>query len=163
MDFKVFNKLTTLMFISVVVASLPVKGKSFSLKALNSAPVSQEGLAADKVTVAMIFQPDCKWCKKQGKTLTRVSNQCDKSVEVALIGTKGNRRQLKHALKHYDDNLLAYLADREFLIEIGGYEASPTTLFYDGKGNLVAKQRGFIPQEKLASAVSILSKGSCQI
>jgi thioredoxin-related protein len=135
----------------------------FVLKSLNTVqPVT--GMVDDNLaTVVMIYQPDCSWCKKQGKTLSMAYKQCRHYVNIALVGTKGNARQLKKELKHYHENIPAFIADRKFLREIGGYQASPTTLIFSAKGELVMKKRGFIAQEKLANAISIISKGSCHI
>jgi len=114
-------------------------------------------------TITMIFQPDCSWCKKQGKTLAAAFEQCQSSVNISLVGTKGSKSQLKKALKHYHKSIPAYQADSKFLHAIGGYQASPTTLIYDAGGQLIAKKQGFITYEKLAQALKIMSNGDCLI
>ena len=111
----------------------------------------------------MIYQPDCSWCKKQGKILERAFKQCQNSMNIVLVGTKGNTRQLRKELKHYHNDIPAFIADRKFLRDIGGYQASPTTLIYNEKGELIVKKRGFIPEEKLASALAVISRDSCHI
>jgi len=111
----------------------------------------------------MIFQPDCSWCKKQGKALTEAFKQCKSSVNITLVGAKGNVRELKKELKHYHPSIPAFVADRKFLRVIGGYQASPTTLIYDDKGQLITKKRGFIPYDNLSKALKIISQGNCNI
>ncbi|WP_281559570.1 thioredoxin fold domain-containing protein [Thalassomonas sp. RHCl1] len=156
-------KIIVLISVSAIIASARVQALPFTLKSLKPAQESvmleNNGLA----TVAMIYQPDCPWCKKQGKALAKAFKHCQSSVNTALVGTRGNDRQLKKELKHYHKDMPAYAADRQFLRKIGGYQASPTTLIFDGKGELVAKKRGFIPTDKLANALLVLSQGACRI
>lgn len=114
-------------------------------------------------TLAMIFQPDCKWCKKQAATLALASHHCQSQLNVTIIGVKGDKRTLKKELRHYDEALPAYVSNRSFLRSIGGYQASPTTLIYDKNGKLVVNKRGFIEAEKLKQVFSSLTRGQCQV
>ncbi len=159
--FNTLIKLVVLIFISTLTLCASIQATPFSLKALKSEPLAtHENHGA---TITMIFQPDCSWCKKQGQTLAAAFEQCKGSVNISLVGAKGNRRQLKKALKHYHKSIPAYKADSKFLRTIGGYQASPTTLIYDANGQLVTKKRGFIAHEKLAQALKIISNGKCLI
>ncbi|HBY87829.1 MAG TPA: hypothetical protein DEO86_18405 [Colwellia sp.] len=156
------QRVIALLF-SAISLFVEVQAIPFTLKSLN-AEQAISGVENDSLaTVVMIYQPDCSWCKKQGKTLSMAYKQCRQSVNIALVGTKGNARQLKKELKHYHENIPAFIADRKFLREIGGYQASPTTLIFSAQGELIMKKRGFITQEKLADALSIVSNRSCQI
>ena len=152
-----------LIIISAIAVITEVQAFPFALKPLSPTNETLENHSPSVVTVAMIYQPDCSWCKKQGKTLAKAIKQCQSSIKIALIGTKGNARQLKQELRHYHQDFPAFIADREFLRTIGGYQASPTTLVFDDKGKLIAKKLGFIPEEKLTMALEIISLGSCQI
>ncbi len=159
--FFVLIKLVLLIIISIPTLCVPVNATPFTRKALKSeTPITDVN---DVATVTMIFQPDCSWCKKQGQTLAAAFEQCQSSVNISLVGAKGNRSQLRKALKHYHKSIPAYKADSKFLRTIGGYQASPTTLIYDTKGRLITKKRGFIPHEKLAHALKIISNGECLI
>jgi thioredoxin-related protein len=135
----------------------------FVLKSLNVEQAITGAQVDELATLVMIFQPDCSWCKKQGKTLSMAYKQCRGSVNIALVGTKGNARKLKKELKHYHKHIPAFIADRKFLREVGGYQASPTTLVFNAQGELIMKKRGFIAQEKLANVMSIISKGTCHL
>mgnify|MGYP001947324227 FL=1 len=135
----------------------------FSLKPLTPFDISTQVQPSNLATITMIFQPNCSWCKKQGITMAKVFEQCHNSINVALIGANGNRRQLKQTLKHYHHAIPAFIANSKFLRSIGGYQASPTTLIYDTKGELIVKKRGYIGEEQLRSALQILSEGACQI
>ncbi len=156
------NMITALVFSAVLFIAL-AQAEPFTLKSLNQPAITQDVIANGLATITMIYQPDCSWCKKQGQFLAKAFTQCHSSLNVALIGAKGNIRALKNALKHYHHEIPAYAADSRFLRSIGGYQASPTTLIYDSKGKLIAKKRGFIPQDKLADVLAIISQGSCQI
>jgi thioredoxin-related protein len=158
-----YKTVIVLLFVGIMTVLAQVQAQPFSLKPLASNRVAPEIDANGLVTVAMIYQPDCSWCKKQGKILERAFNQCKKSMNIALVGTKGNTRQLRKELKHYHDDIPAFIADRKFLRDIGGYQASPTTLIYNEEGKLIVKKRGFIPEQKLASALAVISKDACHI
>ncbi len=154
------------MFFVMQAAAKPLNVASLKPLRVIHDVSNQETFKAEEgrlVSVTMIFQPDCSWCKKQGKTLAKAFEQCHSSININLVGAKGKTRQLKKELKHYHQGIPAYKADRQFLRSIGGYQASPTTLIYDHNGKLIAKKRGFIPKEKLANAFSVLTQGQCQI
>lgn len=135
----------------------------FALKTLRSTQEVSNLQGNSLATVTMIYQPDCRWCKKQGKALEQAFEQCHTSMNIALVGVKGSARQLRKELKHYHKDIPAFIADGKFLRSIGGYQASPTTLIFDGKGELIAKNRGFIPKDKLANALALLTQGACLI
>ncbi len=152
-----------LMSFSTITVVNNAKATPFVLKSLKPSQNTMVFETNGLTTVTMIFQPDCSWCKKQGKALAKAFQQCQSSINVSLVGTKGNSRQLKKELKYYHQDLPAFIADRKFLRKIGGYQASPTLLIFDSNDELIAKKRGFIPHDKLATALNILSKGACQI
>jgi thioredoxin-related protein len=158
-----FQMVIVLLFLAAITVLTHVQAQPFTLKPLASSRVMSDIDSNGLVTVAMIYQPDCSWCKKQGKLLERAFKQCKKSMNIVLVGTKGNSRQLRKELKHYHDGIPAFIADRKFLRSIGGYQASPTTLIYNDEGKLIVKKRGFIPEQKLASALAVISKDSCHI
>ncbi len=88
-----------LTLFSTIAAINDAKATPFTLKLLKSnqkvVNVEDNGLT----TVTMIFQPDCSWCKKQGKALEKAFQQCQSSINISLIGTKGSARQLRKELK----------------------------------------------------------------
>jgi len=158
-----FKTVIVLIFVGTMTVLAQVQAQPFSLKPLALSQAGPDISANGLVTVAMIYQPDCSWCKKQGKILERAFKQCKKSINIALVGTKGNTRQLRKELKHYHEDIPAFIASRKFLRDIGGYQASPTTLIYNEEGKLIVKKRGFIPDQKLASALAVISKDACHI
>lgn len=160
---KAVNKLLVPSLLGASLLALPVQALPFTLKSLKPEQTQVSKDTNDLVTVAMIYQPDCSWCKKQGKTLAKAFEQCQGNLNLALVGAQGNARQLKKELKHYHKGLPAFKADRRFLRTIGGYQASPTTLIFDEQGELVVKKRGFIDEDKLANVLSIISRGKCVI
>lgn len=145
------------------------RDEAFDLKPLNFAEVDltkQANLTNNQATlptVTMLFQPNCSWCKKQGQALAKAFEQCASSINIAFVGVKGNARTLKREINHYHHDIPAYVADRKFLHSIGGFEASPTTIIYDGNGQIITKKRGFIPEDNLSKALSIISQGECNI
>ncbi len=133
----------------------------FELKSLN---VSGANVVSQPVaTIAMIFQPDCAWCKKQGEMLAKAVKECQSTLNVTLVGARGSKRALKQALKHYHPNIPAFMATPSFLRQVGGYQASPTTLLFDADGKLLTRKMGFIPHLKMSQVMSILSNGACEL
>ncbi len=152
-----------LILVNTIIVTNFAKATPFVLKPLKSTQETSDVETSGLTTVTMIFQPDCSWCKKQGKALAKVFQQCQSSLNIALVGTKGNARQLRKELKHYHQEIPAFIADRKFLRSIGGYQASPTTLIFDSEGELIVNKRGFISEDKLANALNILTQGACKI
>ena len=152
-----------LILVSAMVAFANAQAMPFNLKSLNHYQAEKTTEIDKRVTVTMLFQPDCSWCKKQGKALAEAFRQCQSSVNITLVGVKGNKRELKKAFRHYHQDIPAFIADRKFLRDIGGYQASPTTLIYDNEGQLITKKRGFIPYDNLSKALNIISQGNCNI
>jgi|GEM_PF-1104075 len=166
-------KFTRTLHVLVLLAAL-VAGKAFAsdfsdliVNQYKLKPLSAASMVAtasdDKVTIAMIYQPDCKWCKKQGQWLAKAHKQCHKDIDIVLIGNNGKKQQLKRELKHFHQEIPAYQANRKLLTAVGGIEASPTTLVFDNQGTLIAKRRGFITNNKLADVANIITQGKCDI
>lgn len=155
--------IVTLSLIAVMLLCFQLHASPFTLKSLKTDQAEIEKSDNGLATVAMIYQPDCSWCKKQGKILAQLFEACQSSLNIAIVGTKGSSRQLKKELKHYHADIPAFKADRRFLRLIGGYQASPTTVIFNKSGNIIAKKRGYIPKEKLGMALDILSQGKCKI
>lgn len=165
-------KFTHTLHVLVLLAAL-VAGETFAsdfsdlivdqykLKPLSTS--NNVAASDDKVTIAMVYQPDCKWCKKQGQWLAKAHKQCNKNIDIVLIGNNGKKQQLKRELKHFHQEIPAYQANRKLLMAVGGIEASPTTLVFNSQGTLIAKRRGFITDNKLADVANIISKGKCSV
>lgn len=116
-----------------------------------------------KVTIAMVYQPQCKWCKKQGQWLAKAQQQCSKHFNLVLIGNNGNKQQLKRELKHFHSDIPAFQSNRKLLTSVGGIKASPTTLIFDQAGSLITKKRGYVTADALSQAAKIMSGGQCQL
>jgi len=114
-------------------------------------------------TIAMIYQPGCKWCKKQGKLLAKIQRACASHANVAIIGAYGSTQKLKRELRHFDKNLPAFEANKKFLIIIKGVEAFPTTIVFDKEGELIAKKRGYIKPKHLAQVMAAITEQHCDI
>ena len=145
------------------ITSTTVHASPISLKSLKTGERTTVIPTNEFVTIAMVYQPDCSWCKKQEKLLRQIKQECNNKVNLALIGNKGSARALKRELKYFNKSFPAYKADTKFLRKIGGIAASPTTLFFDRSGNVIAKKRGFIPPAQLFNAVSIMTNKNCSI
>ena len=153
-------------FAVIVLATTSLSAQAnffeYQLKNLRNSNQTDSILNTNKVgAIAMIFQPDCPWCKKQSATMAQLQKKCGNILNISVIGTKGSTMQLKRELRHFDDSLNAFSADTTFLRLAGGFQASPTTLFFDQKGELLLKQRGYINPEKLNAAAQAISGNIC--
>lgn len=153
----------TLVLVIFAITSTTVNASPMSLKSLKTGERNIIIPDNELATIAMVYQPDCSWCKKQEQLLRKIQHECGSDVNLALIGNKGTVRELKRELKHFNKAFPAYKADKKFLHEVGGIAASPTTLFFDKEGNILAKKRGYIPPEQLFNAVNIVTNKSCSI
>nr|WP_280954585.1 thioredoxin fold domain-containing protein [Shewanella sp. WXL01] len=116
-----------------------------------------------KPTVLMFFQPDCRWCKKQGKVMAKLLEQCGNKIHFNLVGDKGSRTKLKRELRHFADALPAQQNSKLFARKSGGVIGYPTTLVLDTNGEVLAKKRGAIEEAKLIKLASQLSDGECEL
>ena len=133
------------------------------LKSLQPGNIAAIENYAEVSTIAMLYQPGCKWCKKQGKLLANIQKSCGAHANIALVGADGNTQKLKRELRHFDKNLPAFEANKKFLRKIKGIEAFPTTVVFDKKGKLIAKKRGYIEPQKLAQVLGVLTNQRCNI
>ncbi|RLV59899.1 hypothetical protein D5018_09450 [Parashewanella curva] len=155
--------ITQVLILSACVFSLNTHAMNMTLPSLRGGQEQVDVAQPGKLSVVMLFQPECSWCKKQAQQLTQLKQQCQQQFHISLIGTNGSKRQLKRSLKYYDKGLQAAIASKVFLRKIGGFKASPTTIFYDETGNKVAKRRGYIQPDKFKNAIKLLSKGRCKL
>lgn len=138
-------------------------GQGLALKSIN--PLQRTELAPTNQlnTIAMIYQPGCKWCKKQGKTLASLQKQCGDKANIALIGDDGTPSTLKRELRHFDKRLPAFSADKAFLRKIKGVEAYPTTVIFDPNGQLLVKKRGYVDEQKLKQIMGLITNQTCSV
>ncbi len=169
MTLNIFIKSITIVLalVGAIASFTHINAMPFDLKPLNNInkeePSNTKNSPAALPTVTMLFQPNCSWCKKQGQALAKAFEQCQNSLNIALVGVKGNTRELKREVHRYHHDIPAFAADRKFLSAVGGFQASPTTLIYDTNGQLITKKRGFIPFKNLSKALNIISQGKCKI
>ncbi len=140
--------------------SFSASAQIFSLKNLKSNKVEVIN-PVGVPSIVMVFQPQCNWCKKQANELSELLNECSAPIHLSLVGTLGRNNQLKSELKHYPKSIPAFKATTRFLRKIGGFQASPTTLFFNSKGQPLSKRKGYIQKDKALRAMILLTKGGC--
>lgn len=122
------------------------------LKSLvESGKFSLEGLS-DKPKVAVICQPDCTWCEKQIGDLDKLQERCNNQFETVIIGARGKRKALKREVKRYRTNFPALEGDRRFLRQIDEIRATPIILFFNNSGELLGRNRGYLPKKTNAKS-----------
>ncbi|RYV00488.1 hypothetical protein SOPP22_16860 [Shewanella sp. OPT22] len=160
MRMRVLFKLV-LALVSASFFSSHVAGQALTLKNLKT---NETGVVnpTGKLSVVMLFQPDCSWCKKQEKALSTIHASCTSTFNFHIVGTQGSRNQLKRELNHYHQNISAYKSTTQFLRQVGGFKASPTTLFFDASGTLLGKRRGYLELLKMKQLINSLTYNKCE-
>ncbi len=125
---------------------------------------STESLAglSTKPKVVVVYQPHCKWCEKQISDLAQFQHHCDGAFNTILVGSKGNKRKLLSELKRFNGDFPAFAGSRKFLKGIGGVPATPITLFFNNKGELIGKNRGYIENDRMQRALAIQTNNKCK-
>ena len=136
---------------------------SLRLKDLYTGQKTQLINAASPINIVMLYQPGCKWCKKQGGEMSALLKHCSTQAHLALVGADAKTKKLKRELRYFDQALPAYEANARLLRKIKGVEAFPTTLVFDSKGNLMTKQRGYVLKDKLKRVIELASQRKCKV
>lgn len=101
-----------------------------------------------KPMLMSFFTPNCKWCKKQHKSLKKMLATCP-NAQVVMVGVQGNNQRLKQELRKERNKFPAYVANAEIINAIGKQSPVPQTLIFDSRGNLVVKTIGLTSIDKL--------------
>lgn len=140
------------------LSSAPIKPLNSIARATGASNIEQLSQSAK---IAIIYQPDCQWCEKQAEELQGLSTQCP-GVYPLLLGTNARPRALRRAADRLATEFAAFEASPQLLRQLQGVSTTPVTLFLDKDNQLIAKQRAYIPLEKMQEALTIISGGSCQ-
>ncbi|WP_220755262.1 thioredoxin fold domain-containing protein [Shewanella sp. KT0246] len=164
-SFNCLVLLTTLVVSNTASAATNSSDLSVAQIKLKDLRTSQSSVSyhAEKPTVLMYFQPDCSWCKNQGKIITELLGECGNSVHFTLVGDKGSKSQLKRELRHFSADIPSQQSNKMFVRKSGGVKGFPTTLVLDTQGNVLAKRRGFTSETMLRKLTNELSQGECAL
>lgn len=116
-----------------------------------------------KSSFLLFFQPDCKWCLKQSKTLDKMLATCPRQVNAAALGVHATRHELKKELRRLRPDYPAYKTGDRMLEELQGVPATPIMLLADEHGKFVQSFRGYVPADQLAQILAEKHKVSCTI
>ncbi|AOT06420.1 TlpA family protein disulfide reductase [Pseudoalteromonas luteoviolacea] len=118
-----------------------------------------------QVLIVMLVQPDCSWCKKQHKLLTRLAEQqpnpCQ-DLAVMMMATGGGRHTLKRAMNRYQSHFpITTLPNK--LAQSLTVKSAPQLFILDSEGALVTYHIGFMPEHALRSALNgLMTKAHCE-
>ena len=164
-SFNCLVLLTTLVVSSTASAATNSSDLSVAQIQLKDLRTSQSAVSyhSKKPTVLMFFQPDCSWCKKQGKIIQSLQSECGNSVHFTLVGDKGSKQQLKRELRHFSADIPSQQSNKMFVRKSGGVKGFPTTLVLNTQGQVLAKRRGFTDEALLRRLANELSEGECAL
>lgn len=121
--------------------------------------VSEDG----KTGINLIMQPNCSWRKKQAIDLEKLAATCKDTLNTSVLGFNGKRNEFRRESRYFADKVPVFAADKQIIRTLGGVTTSPTFIFLNKQGQIVAKQQGYLPPEKLYNAVNILSNAQCKL
>lgn len=112
--------------------------------------------------IVMFFAPNCRFCAQQQRQMELLQRHC-LAVDHWLVGINGTERALKQQWQAWQTRLPLYAADSRWLRQIGGVDATPTTLFVSANNQLLAKHRGMLSQQQLLEAYQAVTGSSCDL
>lgn len=113
-------------------------GKRIELRRFEGQPV-----------ILLFFEPDCRWCAKQVKTLQALRGAFP-DLQVVAIGVHGSPRALRGFVRRHRLEYPALQATDYFRAALGGIPATPFLLLADHKGHVNAVLRGYTAADTLA-------------
>jgi hypothetical protein len=152
--------LILLLMMSFVAAPVCASSQRLPLELLQRLDIPTAELSHFKPKMIMLFEPDCRFCHIQRQQMEQLLTYCP-AVEQWLIGINGTERALKQQWQAWQTRLPLYVAEPVWLRQIGGVDATPTTLFVSADHQLLATHRGMLNQAQLIKAYTALSKASC--
>ncbi len=109
----------------------------------------------------LFFQPDCKWCLKQSRTLDKLLARCPDRLNAAALGVHASRHELKKELQRLRPDYPAYKTGNVMLSELQGVPATPVMLLTDQDGRFAQSFRGYVPEDELAEILKDQHKILC--
>jgi hypothetical protein len=152
--------LILLLMMSFVAAPVGASPQRLPLELLQRLDIPTTELSHLKPKMIMLFEPDCRFCGLQRQQMEQLQKYCP-AVEQWLVGINGTERALKQQWQAWQSRLPLYVADTVWLRQIGGVDATPTTLFVSADHQLLATHRGMLNQTQLLKAYQALSETSC--
>lgn len=152
--------LTLLLMMSFVAAPVGASPQRLPLELLQRLDAPAAELSHLKPKMIMLFEPNCRFCGLQRQQMEQVQKYCP-AVEQWLVGVNGTERALKQQWQAWQSRLPLYVADPVWLRQIGGVDATPTTLFVSADHQLLATYRGKLNQAQLTKAFLALSEAPC--
>jgi len=157
-----FKSVSIVMMLSFS-ANLVASDKVFShqMKLLQGVGKASLTQISSKPKVVVIYQPECQWCKKQISDLVEIGHQCKGSFDTVLVGARSNQFKLRSELRHFTGEFPALMANHQFLRDIGGVKATPVSLFFNGKGELIGKKQGYLSEARMKQVVRLQTSQAC--
>lgn len=95
----------------------------------------------------LIFQPECRWCRPQAKSIRSAQISCN--IQALAVGTGAGRRRLQQELTHLNPSFPAVEANSQLKTELGQPIPSPLTLAIHEDGSIAGIIRGYLPPNAL--------------
>jgi thioredoxin-related protein len=156
---KLFWVLLPAIYLAIPVAAAAVSIQLEPLKRL-AAPAADISQLNPKIM--MLFEPNCRFCAQQRRQMELLQRYC-LAVDHWLVGINGTERALKQQWQAWQTRLPLYAADSTWLRQIGGVDATPTTLFVSANNQLIAKHRGMLSQQQLLEAYQAVTGSDCDL
>ena len=103
----------------------------------------------DKVLLVSFFEPECPWCHRQMKVFNRVLTECSNLLQPLSVGINGSEQKLRPELRRAKVKYAAVKGTPELLKLTGEIPATPWTLIFGPKGQLLGTWQGYLKFEQI--------------
>jgi len=138
----------------LVLTSLGVAPQAFSslgeiqLTSLRNKATINMADFNDKVVLLSFFEPDCPWCHRQIKVFNQIQSACNELFQPLSVGIHGTNQKLRSELRRAKVQYPAVRGTPALIQLTGEVSATPLTLIFGQRGQLLFTWRGYMKFEQ---------------
>lgn len=102
-----------------------------------------------KVVLLSFFEPDCPWCYRQMKVFNQIQSECNERLQPLSVGIHGTDQKLKSELRRAKVQYPAVRGTPALIQLTGEINATPWTLIFGSKRQLLVTWRGYMKFEQI--------------
>ena len=103
----------------------------------------------DKVVLLSFFEPNCPWCYRQMKVFNQIQSACDELLQPLSVGIHGTDQKLRSELRRARVQYPAVRGTPALIQLTGEINATPWTLVFGPKRQLLVTWRGYMKFEQI--------------
>ena len=139
----------------LILISLGVTPQAFSslhdiqLPSLKNQATMSMAAFHGKVVLLSFFEPNCPWCYRQMKVFNQIQSECDEILQPLSVGIHGTNQKLRSELRRAKVQYPAVRSTPTLIQLTGEINATPWTLIFKPKGQLLVTRRGYMKFEQI--------------